>query len=272
MERTITVDKDKCIHCGMCIKDCFVSALAFDEEKIPRYGEGGAERCLACQHCMMVCPKGALSFGGLDPENSSEVVHGNADDMLGVIKSRRSVRSYKKEAIPGEKMEKIKEMLAYPPTGGNMPNLHFSIVGSPEKMDEIRKATYDAVSKLTEDSPMFQMKAFIESALAMGNDMVYRGAPSMVVAALNPSIVAQGCEMVDPTIALSYLDLYAWTIGLGTMWDDLAVTMMNAFPEVKEMLEIPEGYQLSFILLLGTPAIKYKRTPQKTAPSIKVLG
>ena len=152
-------------------------------EKLPAYTEDGKERCLACQHCMMICPKGALSFGGLNPEESSEVVHGNSDDMLGIIKSRRSVRSYKKAAVPEEKVEKIKEMLAYPPTGGNMPNLHFSIVGSPEKMDEIRRATYDAVSNLTEDSPMFQMKAFLEGSLAMGNDMVYRGAPSMVVAA-----------------------------------------------------------------------------------------
>ena len=118
---------------------------------------------------------------------------------------------------------------------------------------------------------MFQMKAFLEGSLAMGNDMVYRGAPSMVVAALNPKMVAPGCEMVDPTIALSYLDLYAWSLCLGTMWNDLAVTMMNTFPELKKMLEIPEGYQLSFILLLGEPAVKYQRNPQKTAPSIKVI-
>ena len=52
MEKSISVDKNKCIHCGMCIKDCMMSAIEFDENKIPHYGNGGKGRCLSCQHCM----------------------------------------------------------------------------------------------------------------------------------------------------------------------------------------------------------------------------
>ena len=45
MERSITIDKSKCISCGLCIKDCFCGCLEFDEEKHPRY-RAGAKKCV----------------------------------------------------------------------------------------------------------------------------------------------------------------------------------------------------------------------------------
>lgn len=82
-------------------------------------------RCLQCQHCLAICPTGALSFNGRNPENSESV---NYDDLLTLIKSRRSVRQYKDEEIPEDTMNKLKEMLPYIPTGCNSHALHFSIV------------------------------------------------------------------------------------------------------------------------------------------------
>ena len=38
--------------------------LEFDGEKIPKYVDGGDQFCVGCQHCMAICPAGALSFGG----------------------------------------------------------------------------------------------------------------------------------------------------------------------------------------------------------------
>ncbi|CDE59485.1 nitroreductase [Fusobacterium sp. CAG:439] len=29
------IDKEKCIHCGLCVKDCSPKALQFNDEKIP---------------------------------------------------------------------------------------------------------------------------------------------------------------------------------------------------------------------------------------------
>lgn len=59
MEKKITINKNKCIHCGMFLKDCIVSALEFAADQIPQYGKGGKERCVGCQHCMTICPAGA---------------------------------------------------------------------------------------------------------------------------------------------------------------------------------------------------------------------
>ena len=271
MERTITVNKEKCIHCGLCIKDCFIVCLGFNEDKIPVYLPGMEQNCAGCQHCMTVCPKGALSFGGIDPDSLLKTVFADPDDVLGMIKSRRSVRSYKQKDVPAETIEKIKEMLSYPPTGGNLDNLHFTIVGSAEKMDEIRKATYDAFAVLSSDSPLYQLKGFVDASVAAGRDIVYAGAPAMIACAVHKSMFAPGCDTVDPIIALSYFELYAASLGLGTLWDDFAVTTVNAIPEVYEKLEIPEDYKLAFILPFGEPAVKYPRVPEKNTHSIKVI-
>jgi hypothetical protein len=50
------------------------------------------------------------------------------------------------------------------------------------------------------------------------------------------------------------------------------VRIAEQIPEVHSLLEIPEEYSLSYVLLLGVPAVKYKRTVQKEAPSVKIIG
>ena len=187
--------------------------------------------------------------------------------MLAVIRSRRSVRSYKNQSVPKEKLDKIIQMLPFIPTGANIDTLHFSIVGTKEKMDEIRKLTVEKLNALQSDDPMIQM---IKGGMAYG-DMLYRGAPSMIVVSVNKDICATGCETVDPIIALSYIELYAHTLGLGTLWDDVGVFMANMFPEVHDMLKIPEGYTLSFVLLLGEPSLKYKRSVQPDDVNVTIL-
>jgi hypothetical protein len=64
----------------------------------------------------------------------------------------------------------------------------------------------------------------------------------MIVAAVSRKMFAPGCDMVDPIIALSYFELYAASLGLGTLWDDFAVTVASAIPEVHKKLEIPDDY------------------------------
>ena len=268
MKKSLTIDKNKCIHCGMCIKDCIVNCIEFDSEKIPKYIEGGDKICVACQHCMAICPAGALSFGGKNPDDSDPVDYGNSDDLLRLIKSRRSVRFYKNQDVPQEKIAKITEMLAYPPTGGNVDTLHFSIVGTAEKMREIIKVTYDKVCDSDSNSTVFK---FARDGHSKGKDIVYRGAPSMIAVSVDKSKAIAGCENADPIIALSYLDLYAQSLGLGTLWCDAALTIAQEIPEVRVLLEIPENYTLNYIMLLGIPNVKYKRTVQREPAYVKII-
>ena len=268
MKKSITIDKNKCIHCGMCLKDCIVNCLEFDEEKFPQYVDGGEKICIACQHCMAICPKGALSFGGKNPDDSEPINFCKSEDLLNLIKGRRSFRFYQEKDIPQEKISKLIEMLAYPPKGGNVDDLHFSIVGTAEKMREIKKFTYDKILSMKNPSSTIN---FCRESYKNGKDFIYRGASSMIAVSVDKSKAIAGCENADPIIALSYFELYAQSLGLGTVWSDATLTVCQEIPEVRALLEIPENFTLNYIILLGVPAVKYKRTVQRDAANVKII-
>lgn len=255
--KTISVDKDKCTHCGLCISDCTTGCIDFDSENFPKTVD--EKRCISCQHCLAICPTGALSFGDKHPNDSQAVEY---SDILGLIKSRRSVRQYGEDEIAPEIMDKLKQMLPYVPTGCNNHSLHFSIVEKKSAMDEIRKKVNDLLIKTMSYkalSPIMNKFSRYKDAFLKGEDVIFRGAPHMIVAS---SPLSAPCANVDPIIALSYFELYAQHLGLGTCWCGFAQACLKIFPELCEMLEIPSGYKPVYVMLFGNPKVKYQRTVQ----------
>ena len=228
----LKIDESKCIHCGQCIKDCMVGALEFDENNIPQVAKGGENRCMKCQHCLAVCPTGALSILGKNPENSELVREYNSQEILNLIKSRRSFRHYKKENLSPEIMAKLKDMLNWVPTGVNNHRLHFSFVDDIEVMEDIREYTnkkiIDLVSKPIADTLSKKFERY-KKAILNGNDIIFRGAPHMVVVS---SPIDAPCRDVDPMIALSYFELYAQSLGVATCWCGLGYNALSFFPEL----------------------------------------
>lgn len=270
MERKITVDKERCLRCGLCVEDCVAYCLEPGDDDTPRYREGAEERCIACQHCLAVCPAGALSFGGLNPDDSAPVGYGDSEALLRLIRSRRSMRHFKDEDIPKDALDKIMAMLPFTPTASNADSLHFSIVTGREKMAAIRRAAYatDPFADMG-DSP--GMRVYREK-IAAGEDIIYRGAPVLIAVGVEKERMAPPHHgIVDAAIALTFVDLYAQSLGLGAVWCGLALHAALRNPEVLALLEIPEQYALCYTMLLGVPAVKYARTVQPEPFSMKIV-
>ena len=253
----IIIDKRKCIKCGLCVSDCITGCIDLVDEGYPKTVDDS--RCIKCQHCLAVCPKGALSFGDKKPENSSKVEYNN---LLGLIKSRRSIRQYKEEEISDELLTKLKDMFPYIPTGCNSHSLHFSIVEKKSVMESLKQKTNALLLKtMTYNiiSPFVNKFSKYKDALLNGEDIIYRNAPHMIVVS---SPITAPCANIDPVIALSYIELYAQSLGLGTCWCGFAEMCIKMFPELSEILEIPKGYVPVYAMLLGYPKVKYARTTQ----------
>ena len=255
------IDKEKCIHCGQCIKDCVSGIIEFSEENYPYITD--ENRCIKCQHCLAVCPTGALKIFNKNPEDSELANNFPTDEqLLNLIKSRRSYRHYKPENIPKDLMDKLKNMLKYPPTGCNFHKLHFSIIEDIEVMDKFRNLTNNKIKKLFTSrkfSSIINKFSKYKDAFLNGEDVIFRDCPHMIVVS---SPINAPCAPEDAIINLSYFELYAQSLNIGTLWCGFAEICLKVFPDLCEYLEIPDGYKPMYVMLFGLPDIHYTRTVQ----------
>jgi len=56
----LTIDKEKCTECGICIKKCPIGNIVKKENKIQIVNK---DHCLFCQRCITMCPTGAIYWG-----------------------------------------------------------------------------------------------------------------------------------------------------------------------------------------------------------------
>ena len=259
-EINFKVDEQKCIHCGLCEKDCIAKVIKLDDNKIPQAVK--PDKCIKCQHCLAVCPVGAISILDKKPEDSQQIYSQNPDMVLNLIKSRRSIRQFKNENLSNDEIQKLKDMLKWSPTGCNYHKLQFSFIDDVEVMNEFRKYLYDKILNALTKKPV---KAVAEkfsaytNAILRGEDVIFRGAPHLIVAS---NSVKAPCAKEDSIIALSYFELYAQSMGIGTCWCGYAQMCLMLFPALCEFLEIPDGYQPGYVMLFGPKDINYSRTTQ----------
>ena len=164
------------------------------------------------------------------------------------------------EEIPQETFNKLKEMFPYIPTGCNTNTLYFSIIESKSAMDTIREKVRKKILKLISNklfSPLGKKFEHYKTNFENGEDLIFRNAPHMIVVS---SSINAPCANVDPIIALSYIELYAQSMGLGTCWCGFAQACFKFMPEFAPILDIPDGYKPVYVMLLGKPDIKYTRT------------
>ena len=262
-ELNFTVDKSKCIHCGLCIKDCITNIINFDYEKNPYIKSEHENRCIKCQHCMAVCPVGAISILGKNPDNSlKNDTNIDVDNLISLMKSRRSYRHYKNENLDKETLNKLKDVLKFVPTGCNSHKLHFSIIEDLEVMNKFRNSTNNKLKNIllkTGNNPIAKKFESFRQQIIDGKDLIYRDAPHLIVVS---APITSPCPQQDGIIALSYFELLAQSLGVGTCWCGFSHMCLRYFPDLCEFLEIPDGYKPIYSMLFGPTDIKYARCPQ----------
>jgi len=261
------VDKEKCIKCGLCIKDCFLKVINSDDDGYPCVND--ETFCIGCQHCLAICPKSAISVFGKNPDASSEIGNKTSPEELeNLIKARRSCRHFKQENIDSETMNKLKNILNWTPTGVNFRGLHFTIVEDLEKMKSIKEKVYQKLKFILKFMPLKKSLKPYKDAILSGNDIMFRNAPHMIAVSVDK---ASPCKEIDPVITLSYFELYAQSLGIGTLWCGIAFKLLPFSKEVMKEFKIPKNHKLGYVMLFGKPDIQYKRTIQPDKYDITVL-
>lgn len=262
MSLDLHVDPDKCVGCGMCVADCNTRAIELDgSSRTPRWAEDGEARCFRCQHCLAICPTGALSIMGKDAAGSASRVRGpEPSELVNLIKCRRSCRSYRREGVDKATLDKLRDMLAWVPTGVNDHRLFFGFIDDIDVMDKFRKDFLARLLQLIQsNAPGAERFGRYRERLIHGEDVIFRGAPHMVLACTPEDAP---CADVDPVIALSYFELYAQSLGLGTLWCGLFLWSIRLMPEFLPRFGVPAGYVPGYAMMFGNTGLNYRRSTQ----------
>lgn len=267
----LKIDENKCKKDGFCVSECSAAVIRFNNAGIPEILPAEEARCMDCGHCVAVCPHDALRHARI-PEAGSPAIQPslviNDAQAEQFLRSRRSVRRFQEKPVEKEKIQRLIEIARYAPTAGNGQPVEWIVISDSMLLKRIGSLTIEWIRELMKNPQAVAAAPYLPVAVAAwdaGHDSVLRGAPSLVTA-IAPSYAGLG--QVDLLLALSYLDVFAQTTGLGTCWAGLAAGAMQNSAAVREAVGVPENYTHFYPIMLGYPAVRFYRVPERKPPKI----
>jgi nitroreductase/NAD-dependent dihydropyrimidine dehydrogenase PreA subunit len=270
MSRLI-VDDAKCTRCGICVKECPPRIIEMlDPKALPTVIPDQPERCITCGHCVSVCPFSAIALNVMKPddcETVSKQLLPTAEQMEHLLKSRRSIRVYKEKPVPHAALAKLIDIARYAPSAHNAQSVHWLVVEDPREVRSLAALVIEWMSMLIRKSPrvieLFHFDKFV-NAWERGEDRVLRGAPHLVVAHA-PKDAAMAQE--NCAIALTYLELAAYSQGLGACWAGYLLAASSS-PAIITALRLPGGHKCFGAMIVGYPKHEFRCIPLRNEPSI----
>jgi len=164
-----------------------------------------------------------------------------------VVKTRRSIRSYKPDIPPQDVLDRISEAARIAPSGSNRQPWRFIFVTDPSLKKKLVSACGN--QKFVGEAPIV--------VIACGYDIKYNRGGYMGGMSF----------LVDVSIAFTHLILAARSEGLGTCW-------IGEFEneKVKRILGIPDGYNVVAVTPLGYPKEDGFRETDRRKPMAEIMS
>ena len=268
----ISVDREKCNQDGICVSECPARIIVMDpKEGYPVPTSDFKDFCLKCGHCVSVCPADALRLDWLGPEKCPPIMKEMAltpEQAEQFLSGRRSIRTFKEKKVPRDVIEKLLQVACSAPSAKNQQPWHWIVVQEPAEVRKIAGMVIDAMRMFIQAKPKVAETMGYPRVVAgwdQGYDRVCRGAPHLILGHADKNWVF-GPE--DTALALSLLDLYATSLGLGACWAGYVYKTVNAYPVLFEALGLPADHLAFGAMMIGYPKFKYRRIPVRNRPRV----
>ena len=265
-----SVDAERCSGCGLCLDVCPGNMVGGDvlrlEDGLPvmvdqtKFGWHG---CWRCQHCLAVCPTGAISILGV----SADKVSGKPDfaiqeELPKLIKYRRTCRAFKKDDVDSGTIDEILDAVSAVPTGGNNQRLEFSVVYSRDAMRKIYNAVFGSAR---------QLSFFDSDGTEDFSGLRIYDAPHLFIAHKAVGERFRDGDLVEVNLATAYFELLANAYGLGTVVSTYSAELLSKNKQVRQILRIPDDHNFMTVVGFGYPKYKYARGIAKRRKINKIL-
>lgn len=267
-----TVDPEKCNRDGICAAECPIKIIDFkDKTAVPVPVPGAETLCIHCGHCVAVCPTAALSLADMTPDQCPEVKPEwllSADQAEHFLRSRRSIRTFKKASVDRETLSRLISVASHAPSGHNTQPVRWHVVYDAGELRRHIGMVADWMRYMIKEQPAAAAKMHMDMVVGawdFGVDVICRDAPHVIVAhGLQADMTAQNAC----TIAMTYLELAAPSLGLGTCWAGFYGAAAMFWPPLQNALGLPKGHVCFAAAMAGYPKFKYRRLPLRNPPQI----
>ncbi len=265
------VDPEKCKRDGICVEACGFKLIEKGEAgSVPTLIPGSEALCVHCDHCVAVCPTGALSQPAMGPEDCTKIREElliNPEQAEQFLRSRRSIRSYTGEPVERHKLNKLIQVSGYAPSARNARPVRFLVVEDKAEVRRLSGLVVDWLRITIERAPALAQKSYFGRVVALWDgkrDPICHNAPHVIFAHADENTrLAQ----VDCILALAYVELMAAPLGLGTTWAGFMMGAMTSYPPLMETVVLPKGHKCFGAMMVGYPKLKFMRMPPRNPPA-----
>lgn len=184
------------------------------------------------------------------------------NEILKVIKERRTTRKFKPEQIKEDELQAIIEAGVYAPSAHNMQSWNFTVIQNSDLIKELNIEAKEAAKNFPDE--MIKKMA--------NNDKFdgFYGAPTVIIVSGNDNGMM---PQVDCAAATENMLIAAESLDIGGCWNGFVSILFNSEKgaEYKNKLSIPEGYTPYYAVLLGYKDVKISKAPERKANPVQYI-
>lgn len=255
----VTIDKETCNVCGICVQRCAQNFREIDGEISARAGEG---TCIVCGHCVALCPSDSMVHEKMDMANFPKLDGGavmDPEEFVALVRGRRSHRQFKSTKIPHEDLEALVDLCRYAPTGANRQQVGMIVVEDEAKVAKLAALSVESFGATYEETLKARKEAGDESPF----DPIFYQAPAVIV------FHGPGSPKYDCVIAAQTVVLAAETMGLGSCYIGMFEYAWSISDAVKAELALPTDDAIGSVVILGYPKLKFLRTVDRLPMKVR---
>lgn len=291
----ITIDYSKCNGCGLCVEVCSDLEYKIIKGKVVPSGSP-VFGCIACGHCMAICPENAIRIEGRELSVSDiypfeNAVKGNYTDFYSLLQRRRSIRQFKDQEVSPDNIDKILQAAQNAPVGIPPSDVNVLVINGRNKNRQFASDLCDLLVK----QQWFVSKWFISlmrpfwgkntgnffrnfirplvqtyiGSMKEGKNVITYDAPLALY-----FYGTAYSDPADPVIAATYAMLTAESLGLGTCMIGGVHPFIQQGPAAEKFRKkygIRYKSRAGLIVIMGYPKIKFQRGIHRTFAHVDYL-
>ena len=293
---SIAIDPAACKADGLCAAACPVGILRQDEPGgIPRVDEATSDKCFTCGHCVAVCPSEAIrheAFGAGAVRPVRKDVVPDYEQVLELVRSRRSRRLFRDRPVESEMIDKILDAARFAPSGHNEQGTEFVVVQGKENIRDVAGLTAKGMRKLASPFHSPVGRTIMRMALGRrgaeyvgklapeldhlvdrfeeGSDGLLHDAPLLILFCADK--VGDFMAAINANLALHNAALAAETLGLGCFYTGFIVMAARRSDAIPRRVSLPETHTIYGGLALGYPGLRFGRWPERRPAKTTWVG